>query len=76
MSVPCNVRIRRIRVTRKFSQQQIASLLGISRRTYSDYEQGSLRIPLEHLLTLARYYDVGMDYLTGISNIRSEYPVL
>lgn len=75
MSVPYHSRIRRIRTDRRQSQQSIADVLGISRRTYSDYERGILRIPVEHLITLARYYDVSMDYITGVSNLRSDFPV-
>ncbi|MBQ3392361.1 MAG: helix-turn-helix transcriptional regulator [Lachnospiraceae bacterium] len=68
--------MKKVRLAHGRKQKDVADLLGISRRTYSDYERGILRIPVEYLIVLARYYDVSMDYLTGITNIRREYPVM
>ena len=75
MSVSYQSRIKRIREDRNYSQREIAEILGISRRTYSDSERGILRIPVDHLITLARHYDVSMDYITGVSNLRTEFPL-
>lgn len=69
-----NERIREIREDNSLTQQKIADLLHIGQRTYADYESGKTRIPIDSLLILARYYDVSMDYITGASNIRSQYP--
>ena len=69
-----NERIRAIRDDHILTQQKIADLLHIGQRTYSDYESGKTRIPIDNLLILARFYNVSMDYITGASNIRSEYP--
>ena len=44
------------------------------KRTYSDYESGKTRIPVDSLLILAKYYDVSMDYITAASNIKTRYP--
>ena len=54
--------------------EKIAALLHIGQRTYSDYETGKTRIPVDRLLILAKYYNVSMDYITGASNIKREYP--
>ena len=69
-----NERIRDIREDNSFTQQNIADLLHIGQRTYADYESGKTRIPVESLLILAKYYDVSMDYITGASDIKKEYP--
>ena len=47
------------------SQKQIAAYLGIAQTVYSRYERGFQTIPLEHLIALADYYHVSLDYLTG-----------
>jgi transcriptional regulator with XRE-family HTH domain len=47
------------------SQQKIAEYLGIAQTVYSRYERGFQTIPLEHLIRLADYYNVSLDYLTG-----------
>lgn len=69
-----NERIREIREDNSLTQQKIADLLHIGQRTYSDYESGKTRIPIDNLLILAKFYDVSLDYITGASNIKTAYP--
>ena len=69
-----NERIREIREDNFLTQQAIADILHIGQRTYSDYESGKTRIPVDSLIILARYYNVSLDYLSGISNQKNEYP--
>ena len=49
-------------------QKDIAEYLGIQQTVYSRYERGFQTIPLEHLIKLADYYGVSLDYLVGRSN--------
>ena len=67
-------RIREIREEHSLTQQKVADLLHIGQRTYSDYESGKTRIPIDNIMILAKFYNVSMDYITGASNIKSEYP--
>lgn len=67
-------RVRMLREDAGLSQQTIAGVLGVAQRTYSDYESGRTRIPVERLITLARYYGVSMDYITGASDTKGNYP--
>lgn len=67
-------RIRGLREDRDLTQQEIADLLHIGQRTYSDYESGKTRIPIDRILVLAQFYDVNLDYITGASNIRKPFP--
>lgn len=69
-----NERIREIREDNRITQQKIADLLHIGQRTYADYESGKTRIPIDNILILAKFYNVSMDYITGASNIKTEYP--
>ena len=69
-----NERIRQIRENHSLTQQKVADLLNVGQRTYADYESGKTRIPVDSLLILAQHYDVSMDYITGASNIKKEYP--
>jgi len=70
-----NERIREIREENFYTQQKIADLLNVGQRTYSDYESGKTRIPIDSILILAKFYDVSVDYITGASNVRNCYPV-
>lgn len=69
-----NERIREIREDNFLTQQKVADLLHIGQRTYADYESGKTRIPVDSLIILAKHYNVSMDYITGASNIKTEYP--
>lgn len=59
-----------IREDFNLKQKDIASVLGITQQSYSLWENGNKIIPLKHLNSLCNYYNVSMDYLLGLSNIR------
>ena len=67
-------RIRALREDNDYTQTYIASLLNVGQRTYADYELGKTRIPVDSLIKLAEFYNVDMNYISGISNIKSPYP--
>ena len=69
-----NERIREIREDNSLTQQKIADLLHIGQRTYADYECGKTRIPVDNLIKLAKFYNVSMDYISGVSNVKKEFP--
>ncbi|WP_369682840.1 helix-turn-helix domain-containing protein, partial [Subdoligranulum variabile] len=58
-------RLRDLREDHDLSQTNIANLLHIQQTVYSRYERGFQTIPLEHLITLADYYHVSVDYILG-----------
>jgi len=64
-------RLRDMREDSDLSQKQIAAYLGIAQTVYSRYERGFQTIPLEHLIALADYYHVSLDYLTGRTKHKS-----
>ena len=61
-------RLRDLREDRDMNQTQIAKILGMSQTGYSKYETGENDIPTFVLITLARFYDVSIDYLLGETN--------
>ena len=58
-------RLKDMREDFDLSQTALAEKLGICQTVYSRYERGYQTIPLEHLLKLAEFYDVSLDFLTG-----------
>ena len=58
-------RIKDLREDSDKTQAEIAELLGISRQHYSMYERGERELPMHHFITLARYYNVSLDYIVG-----------
>lgn len=69
-----NVIIKRLRVQNFYTQEQIAELLHVGQKTYSDYELGYTRIPIECLIILAKFYDVDMNYICGVSKEEKCFP--
>ncbi len=67
-------RIRNLREDADKTQQEIATYLGTSQTMYARYERGANEMPIRHLIKLAKYYNVSLDYLCGLSNIKkSQY---
>lgn len=69
-----HLRIRDLREDADKTQQQIADVLQIRQRMYSYWETETIRIPVAYLVELAFYYDVSLDYITGISRVRRPFP--
>ena len=66
--------IKSLRVQKFYTQQYVADILNICQKTYSDYELGYTRIPIESLITLAKLYNVDMSYICGVSKVANDYP--
>lgn len=67
-------RIKSLREDADLNQTTVAHAIHVAQTTYSDYEKGKVRIPIECLIELAKFYNVDMNYITGVSNIKREYP--
>ena len=59
-------RIKDLREDSDKSQLSIANLLGVSQQHYSMYERGERELPMHHFKTLAKFYNVSLDYLAGL----------
>ena len=44
------------------TQTQIAEVLGTSQTMYARYERGANELPLRHLVTLCRLYNISADF--------------
>jgi len=67
-------RIRQLREDYNKTQTEIADILKIGQRTYCDYELGKTRIPVDSLIVLADFYNVNMDYICGVSDLKKPFP--
>ena len=56
-------RLRGLREDNDLTQKRIAEVLGTSQTMYARYERGANEMPLRHLVTLCRFYNVSADYL-------------
>jgi methanogenic corrinoid protein MtbC1 len=64
-SMELSSRINQLRKSKKYTQKELASLLGVAQTTIANYEQG-IRIPdSEKIRRLADIFEVSIDYLMG-----------
>ncbi len=56
-------RIRDLREDKDWTQQKVADMLFINRRTYSAYENGVNAVPIEILIKISKIHNVSVDYI-------------
>lgn len=64
-------RLRDMREDADLTQRQFAEIIGISMNHYGKYERGETDIPLDKAITIAKYYNVSLDYLAGLTNVKT-----
>ena len=55
-------KLRGLREDNDLTQTQVAEVLGTSQTMYARYERGANEMPIRHLVTLCRFYNVSADY--------------
>ena len=60
--------IRDLREDRDLTQKEIAEYLKITQQQYQLYESGEREIKFHQAIDLAKYYNVSLDYLVGLTN--------
>ena len=58
-------KLRGLREDNDLTQKQIAEILKTSQTMYARYERGANELPIRHLVTLCKFYNVSADYLLG-----------
>lgn len=66
-------RLKDIREDRNLTQKQIAKFLNMKQQQYSRYENGINEIPFEYIVKLAKFYNVSIDYLAGLTDCSKPY---
>ena len=60
-------KLRGLREDNDLTQTQIAEVLGTSQTMYARYERGANEMPIRHLVTLCKFYNVSADYFLDTS---------
>lgn len=55
-----------IRKERGKTLAEIAMILNTSTQYYQKYEKGKHPLPIEHLITLCKYYNISSDWVLGL----------
>lgn len=69
MTLP-NIEAERIR--HRMSREDFASMLGVSRRTVQNWQNGSTDMPLSKLVRLSEIWGCSIDYLLGLCSNKEE----
>ena len=67
--------LKNLRVSREITQEQLASMLGVSRSAVGMYETGGRQPDFEMMETIADIFNVDMDYLMGRSPVERKHPL-
>ena len=67
-------RIRNLREDNDYTQKFMADLLYVGQKTYSDYEVRRIRLPIDSLIILAKFYNVDMNYICGLTEEKKAFP--
>ena len=67
-------RLRDLREDHDLKQKEVAQLLDIDQRVYSNYETGKREIPTRLVMKLADFYKTSTDYILGRTSQAVPYP--
>lgn len=67
--------LKGLRKKKELTQEQLAEILGVSPQAVSRWESGTTFPDITMLPTIANYFDVSLDDLMGMDNIRDESAV-
>lgn len=59
-------RLYDLRTDNDLRQEDVAQILNITSQAYGMYENGKRSLPVEHLITLSKFYKVSSDYILGL----------
>lgn len=61
-------RLRQLRRARNLTQSEIAKILNTTKNQVGKYERSEQELPIRHLITLCKFYQVSSDYVLGLDN--------
>lgn len=67
-------RLRQLRHEKKMTQSKLAEKLDYGYTAIANYESGKNQPSISVLIHIAKIFDVSLDYLLGVSEIRYPYP--
>ena len=67
-------RLRELREDHDLRQKEVAAVLGIDQRVYSNYETGKREIPSKFVVLLADFYKTSTDYILGRTDCSAPAP--
>lgn len=72
MNKPVSNRLKELRKQAELTQEELSQIIGVLRKTISNWERGFSRISPEYAEKLAKYFQVSIGYLLGMSNDKQD----
>ena len=63
--------LKELRTYELITQEQMAKIIGINRKTYGLYETQEKVIPLKYLNDLCNYFNISIDFALGVTKIKN-----
>lgn len=67
-------RLKDLRTDHDLTQENMADILKCHREVYRKYESGIRTLPIDYLVTIAKYYNTSTDYLLELTDVKTPYP--
>lgn len=68
------LRLRELREDMDLTQLECSKIAYISKNSYIRYENNERIPPLDTIITFAKYYNVSIDYIARLTNVKKPYP--
>ena len=68
MEIILGKRLKELREEKGLTQKDLANFLNLNSVTYLHYEKSQRQPPLEILADMAKFFDVTVDYLLGLTD--------
>ncbi|MGQ3481756.1 helix-turn-helix domain-containing protein [Paenibacillus sp. TY11] len=65
-------RCRNLRLLHKWTQEELANKIGVTKQVVSNWERNIARPEINHLISLAEVFDVTTDYLLCIAELNGQ----
>lgn len=62
--------IKKLRIDKGLSQQQLAEIIGVSQQSINKYENHNVEPNIETLSLLAEFFDTSVDFIIGRTEIK------
>lgn len=67
-------RLKDLRKDNELNQTQVGEILNTSQKQYSRWETGETEMPFHCIIELAKFYNVSIDYIAGLTDTPTKLP--
>lgn len=65
-------RLKELRKSRHLTQEELGEIMSVTQQNISKYENEDYEIPIDVLVKASRFFNVSIEYLLGVSEIKRD----